>query len=255
MRRQMIGPLLVAATMVLFAATKSSAQLPSPSPCCAPVCNGTTSIKCGAPAVGSNNVILSGCVDVGPLACEAGEVLNASGTLINGCTCLLSPQLCLVVDLPAGTIAPANPLTQCSAQAIAGCTDAGNVVETPNDPACGGGGGCNPPCAANETCVNGTCQPNGCTTDADCPDAQVCHNGTCVCPANTEECNGNCVDEKNDPNNCGACGNVCGSGTGCQNGQCVECSNHSGGGDNTNPGGGGNPAGCNNPHNGGNGHH
>ncbi len=46
------------------------------------------------------------------------------------------------------------------------------------------------------------------------------------CPANPDvphqiNCSGVCVDYLNDPDHCGACGNVCGDGTCCQAGSCV----------------------------------
>ncbi|HET9300334.1 MAG TPA: hypothetical protein VFO11_10340, partial [Candidatus Polarisedimenticolaceae bacterium] len=42
------------------------------------------------------------------------------------------------------------------------------------------------------------------------------------CPAPDQlNCSGNCVDYLEDPNNCGACGNVCGDGTCCTDGNCV----------------------------------
>jgi hypothetical protein len=46
------------------------------------------------------------------------------------------------------------------------------------------------------------------------------------CPSGTGDhpvrCDGTCVDVLNDPNNCGACGNVCGDGTCCSGGECVS---------------------------------
>jgi hypothetical protein len=47
------------------------------------------------------------------------------------------------------------------------------------------------------------------------------------CPANPDvphqlNCSGVCVDWTTDPNNCGACGNVCGEGTCCVNGNCAS---------------------------------
>ena len=47
------------------------------------------------------------------------------------------------------------------------------------------------------------------------------------CPFNPDvpeqlNCNGTCVDYLHDPSNCGACGNVCGEGTCCTDGNCVS---------------------------------
>src|SRR5262249_22506627 len=84
------------------------------------------------------------------------------------------------------------------------------------------------PCL-NQTCILGTCQgscaPNGlgCSGNqpqqcdasgnwqnsgsACAPPTPSCLSGACVCA--TQTCNGACVDESSDPNNCGACGKVC----------------------------------------------
>jgi hypothetical protein len=40
------------------------------------------------------------------------------------------------------------------------------------------------------------------------------------CPSDREECSGTCVDLDGDENNCGSCGNACGSGEDCTNGEC-----------------------------------
>ncbi|HUB09802.1 MAG TPA: MXAN_6577-like cysteine-rich protein [Myxococcales bacterium] len=42
-----------------------------------------------------------------------------------------------------------------------------------------------------------------------------------ACPAGQEECSGACVAVATDPDNCGACGTICGKGTTCQAGACV----------------------------------
>jgi hypothetical protein len=53
--------------------------------------------------------------------------------------------------------------------------------------------------------------------------------GNCVsCPQGTRDCSGGtdytsarCIDVLDDPNNCGACGNVCNAGRNCFNGNCI----------------------------------
>lgn len=53
-------------------------------------------------------------------------------------------------------------------------------------------------------------------------DANVCSNGTCICPADTHAvCDGICSDLSKDLSNCGACGNFCASDRICSAGKCV----------------------------------
>jgi hypothetical protein len=43
-----------------------------------------------------------------------------------------------------------------------------------------------------------------------------------TCGAGETKCGGGCVDTSNDPNNCGSCGNACGTNQFCHNGTCVS---------------------------------
>jgi hypothetical protein len=56
-----------------------------------------------------------------------------------------------------------------------------------------------------------------------CPDGQdSLESGTCTpCPTGDAVCNGICVNEQADPNNCGECGALCPTGGSCQSGACV----------------------------------
>jgi hypothetical protein len=70
-----------------------------------------------------------------------------------------------------------------------------------------------------------TCNSSG-QWGADAPCSQptpVCQNGSCACP-NSTVCNGVCVDEEHDSNNCGSCGTVCPNGYTCQGSCGPACS-------------------------------
>ena len=109
-------------------------------------------------------------------------------------------------------------------------------------------GGCGISCTGGQFCQNGACI---------CPGGQQSCNGVCafvqggdpdhcgscanVCPPGSRhcgegpggatcqpcgvvsqtECNGRCVDTRNDQNNCGTCGTSCATGEACVNGACV----------------------------------
>jgi hypothetical protein len=57
------------------------------------------------------------------------------------------------------------------------------------------------------------------TTNATNVATAVVESGDC-CGSGLESCNGQCLDFSADPNNCGSCGNTCGSGSSCVQGQC-----------------------------------
>ncbi|MCA9881097.1 MAG: hypothetical protein KC442_25030 [Thermomicrobiales bacterium] len=77
-------------------------------------------------------------------------------------------------------------------------------------------GTCTPPpqcvkdsdCTGSDVCRDGSCVA-GCRTTADCGAGFVCTNGGCVCEDGTMVCNGQCVNDRSDPENCGGCGIVC----------------------------------------------
>ena len=208
MRRSILPALAVVALLV--AATPARSQdLHGATPCCGRICHGDgTSTRCGD-LLPTGLGTLSGCLGIDTEI----PATCVGGQLLDAPDMAVLDGCACVLGSCAGPIAATfGPMTpqQCSDAALAACQDTGNVVTGP-DPNCPGGGG-------GETC----------------PDSQT-------------RCNGECVNTSNDPENCGGCGIQCGPGFGCQQGVCEECKNHSGGGDNTNPGGGGNPAGCNNP--------
>jgi hypothetical protein len=60
-----------------------------------------------------------------------------------------------------------------------------------------------------------------------CGPGYQCQNGSCVCPAPNTDCGDVCADLSSNANNCGQCGNICPTGTTCQQGGCypqpTEC--------------------------------
>lgn len=77
-----------------------------------------------------------------------------------------------------------------------------------------------------------TCDPTG-QWGANAPCSQptpVCQGGRCTCPSSATDggsavCNGVCVNESSDSENCGACGHQCASGTSCEVSRCLpSCS-------------------------------
>ncbi len=78
--------------------------------------------------------------------------------------------------------------------------------------------------ACNGDCVDLLADPNHCGScnNACDPDSEVCVNGRCGKDCGELlDCNGSCVDPQSDDQNCGGCGNECGSGSTCENGDCV----------------------------------
>jgi hypothetical protein len=108
---------------------------------------------------------------------------------------------------PAGGSAATGGNTQC----IAGQTScSGDCVNMTSDhDNCGA---CGNACSSGEFCVKGSC-------------ATVSVGGyTDLCASGYTSCSGTCVNTQNDKNNCGACGNKCGSGEFCVKGSCATVS-------------------------------
>lgn len=154
---------------------------------------------------------------------------------------------------PGGGVTPAaicctrTSSGYCASYTTAACCPSGQTCQngTCITPCASDGGTCDPntPCCAGLICCNGTCLNgndfgtdnnncgscgNVCPTGANCA-AGVCqqiNGGACnsrtACFFTTPQihlgacCNGTCTDTTTD-SNCGACGNVCPTGTSCQN--------------------------------------
>ncbi len=103
---------------------------------------------------------------------------------------------------------PAGPNPVCQPCANFGQTECnGRCVDTHNDQ--NNCGACGTACATGQACVDGTCVDGSCTMS--CPGGWLC----CGSPDRPF-----CSDPHNDYGNCGGCGNVCGPGQFCNNGQC-----------------------------------
>jgi hypothetical protein len=279
MRGRTVSIGLGALAALLLLASPASAQLPAPSPCCDKVCNADgSSTACGALDVTApDGAVISGCLDVGPVVCIGGLALNQEPPeLTEGCGCaLVAPDLCLNIDIPPGMpgLGPVQSTEECTREAVAACETGGNVIEIACDPDCG--------CTPAEDCDNGTDDDGD--GDVDCDDADCA--GDPVCAPGVEDCDNGTDDDGDGDVDCddadcagdpacqappAECGDgVCDDGeecfVDCGPGVCsdsadndgdgkVDCAdkdcregNRSGGGDDTNPGGGGNPSGFCNP--------
>ena len=82
---------------------------------------------------------------------------------------------------------------------------------------------CNDASSGNCSCASGSALCGGACVS--CPSGQVLDFNSCgcvdnPCPGGGELCGTTCVDTVNDRNNCGSCGNVCGTGVPCIAGSC-----------------------------------
>lgn len=131
------------------------------------------------------------------------------------------------------TAKPVCKAGKCVADSTTGtCNPACATDETCNNGTCEkkSTGACDPACATGESCKDGKCvkdtDPNKC--DPACATDETCENGTCKKKTDPNECkpacaagetceNGTCV-KKTDPNKCDP---ACGSDEVCQGGKCV----------------------------------
>ncbi len=220
--------------------------------------NAMAACLAGACVVETCNPGFSDCDMLAVSGCEAntGTDPNNCGACGTVCTAQNAAPGCQNSQCALGPCTPG--FADCDMMAATGCE--ANLDADPQN--CGG---CNMPCTAFETCNNGNCEPNpcdpgkgdcdmnpgnGCETDlgtlADCNfcgdtcdianASETCGMGLCAlvaCDAGFDDCDmmagtGCEVDLGSDPNNCGACNNVCptgGNGTAtCTNGMCgLDC--------------------------------
>jgi len=158
------------------------------------------------------------CVD-GEFPCPTGKVCDANNFCVT--------DLCFGIDCPNdadgnlqacsnGTCQPLCQTVQCPNNLVCRGSDGACVVDT-----------CDylPKCAANEICVDATCQHNPCE-NVNCPSGEFCRGGSCVASCEGVECRDTetCHDGACVATGCAvACGGqVCNPTTGaCQTNRCV----------------------------------
>jgi hypothetical protein len=155
----------------------------------------------------------------------AGGVL--AGSFVGGGTALAGGGNSACAQFCQDSFPPGSARGSCTSQAAQGsgpCYECGPAAPAGSPPFCSGV--C---CAAGQTCNDGSCVeicPSGLSLQCVpvCSANQVLQVQCVSCPAGETVCAGACTNTASDPNNCGACGNVCPSGTVCSGGSCVACS-------------------------------
>jgi hypothetical protein len=187
-------------------------------------------------------------------ACKAGETCTSGTCGCNGGTACGTGQVCCP-GVGCGTSCACGVMA-CDAPKF--CCPGDNCVDTSQDNAnCGT---CGHACTTPFNCANGSCRCNGvacapgdacCTSGCantktdpancgacghSCNAGETCMNSQCVCgsaPCSPGQicCPGGattgptCVDPNGDRNNCGFCGNRCGTGEMCTNSMCTCAGN------------------------------
>ena len=157
---------------------------------CQPTCNG------GPVCTGVDTCCYTGCVDTqtNPNNCGGCGYACPSGYTCVASTCT-PPASCNGGPVCTG-------VEQCC---TSGCT---NIDTDPHR--CGK---CNNACPSTDTCVTGVCTP-----------VKSCNGGP-VCTGVDQCCAAGCTNVNTDPDNCGACGNVCAYGAPCVGAVCQPTCN------------------------------
>ncbi len=189
-------------------------------------CGGT----CGSPDA------CSGCTPdcASGRSCCSGSCANLSSDTANCGSC---GHACAAGDLCCGGTCVAEGVMNCGACGTV-CTTGqlccGGTCVDDNEAHCGA---CGTTCAGSDCCCDGTCLDVQ-TSSADCGacgmscgTGMICSAGHCCdsgltysgggcCPTGETYCSGTCTNLSSDVNNCGTCGNACGTLHSCTSGTC-----------------------------------
>lgn len=145
---------------------------------------------------------------------------DSAGTLINECfnfkndneNCGSYKNDCTKSSRVCNNSKCVCPVGKTACSLMGGCVDLKNDTQN-----CGT---CGTKCGTDEVCTLGNCRCKSgmkwCATSKSCiKSTEVC------CLATQTNCNNKCVNTKTDKDNCGKCGESCGTGKTCTNGTCV----------------------------------
>ena len=185
--------------------------------------NGVCSATCVAGYASNPAVTTTNCsIDIETDPANCGKVANACPAIMNGtATCVggVCGATCAAGYAPAANEGPncnvdlGTDPDNCGAPGAV-CPAVSNGTSTCTN------GMCTVTCAMGYASTPGSTTPNcsiDLSTDPDncgkiamtCATGATCQNGMCVCPGTEVVCNGVCVNEQSDPNDCGGCGKVC----------------------------------------------